>query len=246
MSDSNIIESITGSIEASEKKESSSSQNEISKLSGQTLKTRIIDIKYIILNDFFIKIQEIIVPKESKKYDLFRDNLQENILNDIISNLLSEIKKLKEENEQNKRNKLMNYDNIQKKEKVNSLYKDNKKNKNDINLNIIYQKKNRKQNSFQKIKEEIIPLNYNNYKKITRRNFEGSFSPLNPPLNVIKEKQKNNNNIKNNNKSTFQLISHNLNNINVIFNEEKFRKRAVSYERKMPKKIKIKIIKKYS
>ena len=97
-----------------------------------------------------------------------------------------------------------------------------------------------------KVQEEIIPLNYNNYKKITRRNFEGSFSPLNPPLNVIKEKQKNNNVSKNNNKSTLQLISHNLNNINFIFNEEKFRQGAVSYERKMPKKIKIKIIKKYS
>ena len=164
-------------------------------------------------------------------------------MNDIINNLLLEIKKIKDENEQNKRNKLMDCNSIQKKEKVNSPYEGNRKIKNDINLNKIYTKKNPKQNSFQKIKEEIIPLNYNNYKKITRRNF---VSPLNPPLNVIKGKQKNNNVSKNNNKSTLQLISHNLNNINFIFNEEKFRKRAVSYERKMPKKIKIKTIKKYS
>ena len=147
MADSNIIESKFDSIEASGNNKSSSSQNETSKLSGQTLKTIIIGKTYRILNDFFIKIQEIILPKESKKNDLLEDDLQENILNDIISNLLSEIKKLKEENEQNKRNKLKNDDSNQKNEKVNSLYKNNKN-----NSNMIYKKKKYKAKQFSKNK----------------------------------------------------------------------------------------------
>ena len=118
MSDSLKFESIFFSIEASENIKSSSSQNDTSKIFSQTYETKIVDKKYLILNDFFIKIQEILLPKKTKKYDLFADDLQENIVNDIISNLLSEIKKLKEKNEQNKKDKLK-YDSNHKNEKIN-------------------------------------------------------------------------------------------------------------------------------
>ena len=48
------------------------------------------------LNEYFKKIQEIILPDDYKKYDLLEDSFDENKKIQLIENIINEIKKLKE------------------------------------------------------------------------------------------------------------------------------------------------------